>query len=137
MRYQHPTPIQSHAVPVALAGSDLMCCAQTGSGKTCAFLLPVVSSLAAGRSRQQQFQGIASCPAALVLAPTRELALQIEVEAQKLTNRSPIISGVVYGGASARGQLTRLAQGVDILCATPGRLQEFVDRGVVGLSKVG
>ena len=157
MRYTRPTPIQAHAVPIAFSGKDLMCCAQTGSGKTCAFLLPMVSSLAGAgtggggggggagaggagagrrRSRDDQFVGTASAPAALVLAPTRELAIQISLEAEKLCNRSGLTTVVVYGGANARTQLTQLAHGVDLLVATPGRLQDFVDRNLVNLRKV-
>lgn len=137
MRYERPTPIQAHAIPLALAGRDLMCCAQTGSGKTCAFLLPVVSALGAPRDRKDQFvDNFAAAPAATVLAPTRELAIQIQVEAVKLCNRSGITSVVVYGGAKARGQLSELARGVDILVATPGRLQDFCNRRLVSLSRV-
>ena len=78
-RYTKPTPIQAHAIPVAFHGRDLMCCAQTGSGKTCAFLLPVVADVyaAGSRTRADQFDGKAAAPAALVLAPTRELAIQV------------------------------------------------------------
>jgi len=143
MQYVTPTPIQSYALPVALAKRDLMCCAQTGSGKTCAFLFPIVVKL--GNSRQgkkkdipwsNRFDQDAAAPVALVLAPTRELAIQIEVEAQKLANGSGIVASVVYGGASVRGQLLKLADGVDILVATPGRLQDFADRNLVSLSKI-
>ena len=136
MRYGEPTPIQKHAIPVALAGRDLMCCAQTGSGKTCAFLMPVVMHLQVASKWADHFvNGASAAPSALVLAPTRELAIQIELEAQKLCNGSGILAAVVYGGANARGQLTRLADGVDIVVATPGRLQDFVDRKLVSLSR--
>ena len=115
---------------------DLMCCAQTGSGKTCAFLLPVVVRL--GRSMEQgylgrkwndHFDGTAAAPIAIVLAPTRELAIQIELEAEKLCNASGLIACTVYGGSPAPRQLSILATGVDILVGTPGRLQDFIDRG--------
>ena len=76
------------------------------------------------------------CPRALVLAPTRELAQQIDLEAAKLLNRSGMKRLVVYGGANARAQLRSLAHGVDILVATPGRLQDFIDRGIVSMSFV-
>jgi len=132
MRYNKPTPIQAHAIPVALSERDVMCCAQTGSGKTCAFLLPVVSELSqAGRSRSERFTGTASSPEVVVLAPTRELASQIHLEALKLTFSSQIVSVVVYGGVSARDQLQGLARGADIVVATPGRLQDFFNREIV------
>jgi len=132
MKYKKPTPIQAHAIPVALSGRDVMCCAQTGSGKTCAFLLPVVSELTqAGRSRSERFTGITSCPEVVVLAPTRELASQIHMEARKLTYSSQIVSVVVYGGVSSRDQLQGLARGSDIVVATPGRLQDFFNREIV------
>merc|ERR1719204_233581 len=132
MKYKKPTPIQAHSIPVALSGRDVMCCAQTGSGKTCAFLLPVVSELTqAGRTRSERFNGITSCPEVVVLAPTRELASQIHMEALKLTFSSQIVSVVVYGGVSSRDQLQGLAQGADIVVATPGRLQDFFNREIV------
>ena len=119
MRYRSPTPIQKHAVPLALAGADLMCCAQTGSGKTAAFLVPICASLHAGETTVGQ-RGAAR-PRAVVMAPTRELACQIELEAEKLTNRSPLRPVTVYGGADQRAQARALAIGVDIVVATPGR----------------
>ena len=135
MRYARPTPIQRHAIPLALAGKDLMCCAQTGSGKTCAFLLPIVSALGRGdRVEQRPDPSGPAASSALVMAPTRELVLQIHLESRKLCNRSGLSAVVVYGGAPARGQLQQLAQGADVLVATPGRLIDFVDRGVISLA---
>eukprot|EP00961_Rhodomonas_salina_P101875 1370589-Rhodomonas_salina.1 len=121
MNYERPTPIQKHAVPLALAGRDLMCCAQTGSGKTCAFLLPVASALglASGGGRTAAV-GAAVMPRCVVMAPTRELASQINVEAEKLCSRSGLRPVVVYGGADQRKQIRELAFGVDIIVATPG-----------------
>ena len=136
MGYETPTPIQKHAVPLGLAGHDLMCCAQTGSGKTCAFLLPLIFAIANRKSNPLDIdRDTPSMPAALVLAPTRELAVQIEHEAKKLTYKSTIRTCVVYGGAKARPQLAELAIGVDICVATPGRLIDFMDRGCVSLSR--
>ena len=132
--YQAPTPIQQHAIPLALAGRDLMCCAQTGSGKTCAFLLPIAAML--NPDGPDQLKPDSVSPQAVILAPTRELAQQIEVEAQKLLHRSGHLSTCVYGGAKANAQLSELAKGVTVLVATPGRLQDFVDRGLVALSSV-
>jgi len=137
MKYAKPTPIQAHAIPVALANRDLMCCAQTGSGKTCAFLLPVVSHIKKrGRERSMRFVSTSSSPEVVIFAPTRELASQIHKEAQKLTWGSQITCVVVYGGVSIRAQLTQLAMGADIVVATPGRLQDFYDREVICFEKV-
>ena len=117
-----------------------MCCAQTGSGKTCAFLIPVIVQLGTqmeanrnGRKWAAHFDGTASAPIAVVLAPTRELAIQIELEAEKLCNNSGLTACTVYGGSPAPRQMAKLAGGVDILVATPGRLQDFVDRNIVSL----
>ncbi|EJK62236.1 hypothetical protein THAOC_17160 [Thalassiosira oceanica] len=152
MNYTSPTPIQRHSVPLASAGEDLMCCAQTGSGKTCAFLLPVVSSMtrSAGRWGGGGWGGEVGDPASpscVVLAPTRELALQIELEAQKLTHVPdredvPVDTVCVYGGAKARGQLQQLAvasrrpSAALLVVATPGRLTDFVERNLVSLNDV-
>ena len=133
MNYRKPTPIQQYAVPLALAGCDLMCCAQTGSGKTAAFLVPIVASLASDKRGSTVGSRGAARPRAVVMAPTRELAIQIELEAQKLTNRSALRPVAVYGGADQRGQARALALGGDLVVATPGRLQDFVTRGVVAL----
>jgi ATP-dependent RNA helicase DDX3X len=155
--YNRPTPIQAHCVPLALdnKNNDLMSCAQTGSGKTCAFLLPVIARLDLYASRGGVVPGAAPVPATaaaspnfayaakpavVVMAPTRELAIQIHHEARRLVfdddvTKTPPRAVVVYGGADAKGQLRELARGVDILVATPGRLQDFVDRGVVSFSQ--
>ena len=121
-----------------------MCCAQTGSGKTCAFLLPVVVSLATGQndkndSNDNSAGGSTVNPKCIVLAPTRELALQIELEAEKLCFRLPTLTPVaVYGGASQRKQIRELAFAREnaIIVATPGRLTDFVDRNLISLRGV-
>jgi len=137
--YRKPTPIQKFALPAALTGKDCMCCAQTGSGKTCAFLLPILSCLdltqAAGTVGTSS--GEPSAPKAVVLAPTRELCSQIHLEAKKLSFKSPVRAGEVYGGVDAKPQLYDLARGVDIVTATPGRLTDFIDRGVITMCNVG
>jgi ATP-dependent RNA helicase DDX3X len=135
MNYTRPTPIQKHSIPLGLAGCDLMCCAQTGSGKTCAFLLPICAALGAKGSSAQAGARQAA-PSCVVMAPTRELASQISLEAEKLCNRSPLRCVVVYGGADQRKQIKDLAFGCDIIVATPGRLTDFVERGIVTLSYV-
>jgi ATP-dependent RNA helicase DDX3X len=149
MNYAKSTPIQRHAIPLALAGHDLMCCAQTGSGKTCAFLLPVCASLASqnngnptkksNNNDSNAYQPVQ--PKCIVLAPTRELASQIELEAEKLCFNNPGLQPVaVYGGASQRKQLRDLAfagnESAAIVVATPGRLTDFVGRNLVSLQAV-
>lgn len=140
MQYRVPTPIQKHAIPLAMKGMDLMCCAQTGSGKTAAFLVPVVASLGASGRKCANLCDSADDPAmprCIVMAPTRELIQQIHVEALKLCHKSGGLRAVViYGGAQARQQLSELAQGCDIAVATPGRLTDFVDRELVWLNMV-
>ena len=140
--YKRPTPIQAHCLPLALDdANDLMSCAQTGSGKTCAFLVPAISKLDPGAREGFNKNSLAASPSVVVMAPTRELAIQIHHEARRLAfdddtraAAPPLRAVVVYGGADAKAQLRELARGCDILVATPGRLQDFVDRGVVSLS---
>lgn len=132
--YKIPTPVQKHAIPCGRApyGRDIMCCAQTGSGKTAAFLLPAIADYVASSPDPKG----RSTPGVLIFAPTRELALQIFGEARKFCHRSPMRACTVYGGQTIKSQLEELAMGCDILTATPGRLKDFVDRGVITLSKV-
>lgn len=131
MGYKALTPIQKHAIPSALRNHDLMCCAQTGSGKTCAFLLPVIARLNAVEASPGP-----ATPRCVVLAPTRELAIQIYDECQKLCYHLPVYPVAVYGGANAKPQLEQLAHGVDIVVATPGRLTDFVERNIVSLTLI-
>lgn len=138
MRYATPTPVQRHGVPLALAGHDLLASAQTGSGKTVGFLLPLIAAVSRAGAVPRA-AGRRAAPAALVLAPTRELALQIEREIEKLTHGAPPPAGrwsaCCYGGASARPQLAALAAGAEILVATPGRLVDFLQRDLVSLAR--
>jgi len=139
MHYSVPTPIQKHALPLALKGNDLMCCAQTGSGKTAAFLLPVVASLSGSGRPACRSDGPddPALPRCVIMAPTRELIQQIHLEAQKCCyNSGGLRAVVIYGGTNARQQLAELASGCDIAVATPGRLTDFVDRGLVELRMV-
>jgi len=137
-RYTSPTPVQKNSIPVILKKRDLMACAQTGSGKTAAFLLPIlnqifedgpvnVSSSSHSYGRRKQ------CPLALVLAPTRELATQIYDEARKFAYRSRVRPAVVYGGANVADQMRDLDRGCHLLVATPGRLVDFLERGKISL----
>uniref|UniRef100_A0AAY4D8F8 RNA helicase n=1 Tax=Denticeps clupeoides TaxID=299321 RepID=A0AAY4D8F8_9TELE len=128
-RYSRPTPVQKHAIPIIKSKRDLMACAQTGSGKTAAFLLPVLSQIytdGPGEALQQY-------PLSLVLAPTRELALQIYDEARKFAYRSRVRPCVVYGGADIGQQIRDLERGCHLLVATPGRLVDMMERGKIGL----
>jgi ATP-dependent RNA helicase RhlE len=118
--FEQPTPVQQRAIPPALEGRDVLGVAQTGTGKTMAFLLP---------SMQQMLRdGPAKGPAMLVLAPTRELALQIAEEARRLSQYTRLRIAAVYGGAPLPNQAQALRQGVDLVVATPGRLMDHLQR---------
>ncbi|XP_067300201.1 DEAD-box helicase 3 X-linked a isoform X3 [Pseudorasbora parva] len=145
-RYTRPTPVQKYAIPIIKAKRDLMACAQTGSGKTAAFLLPVLSqiytdgpgeALQATKASAQQENGKyvrrKQFPISLVLAPTRELALQIYDESRKFAYRSRVRPCVVYGGADIGQQIRDLERGCHLLVATPGRLVDMMERGKIGL----
>ncbi|XP_052157958.1 DEAD-box ATP-dependent RNA helicase 52A isoform X1 [Oryza glaberrima] len=140
--YESPTPVQRYSMPIALAGRDLMACAQTGSGKTAAFCLPVVSGLVAaggsgiGHRERSSFNRAAAKPRALVLAPTRELAAQINEEAKKFSFQTGLRVVVAYGGTPMYNQLRDLERGADILVATPGRLVDMVERSKVSLEAI-
>eukprot|EP00928_Gymnodinium_smaydae_P064712 TRINITY_DN47987_c0_g1_i1.p1 TRINITY_DN47987_c0_g1~~TRINITY_DN47987_c0_g1_i1.p1 ORF type:complete len:627 (-),score=92.02 TRINITY_DN47987_c0_g1_i1:140-2020(-) len=137
-KYPRPTPIQKYAMPAALLGRDCMCCAQTGSGKTCAFLVPILSQIdeASATGVTGVEVGKPAAPKAVILAPTRELCSQIHLEARKLVFSSKVRASEVYGGVDAKPQLRELALGSDIVTATPGRLTDFINRGVVTMSQV-
>jgi len=141
--YKVPTPVQKHAITIMRAKRDLMACAQTGSGKTAAYLLPMLSHIYLnGPFRKPQTNngnGYSSnrrkqYPVALVLAPTRELASQIYDEARKFVYRSCIRCCVVYGGADVGVQMRDLERGCHMLVATPGRLVDMIQRGKIDLS---
>ncbi|XP_073329937.1 DEAD-box helicase 3 X-linked a isoform X4 [Pagrus major] len=144
-RYTRPTPVQKHAIPIIKSKRDLMACAQTGSGKTAAFLLPVLSqiytdgpgdALQAAKNNGQEngrYGRRKQYPLSLILAPTRELALQIYDEARKFAYRSRVRPCVVYGGADIGQQIRDLERGCHLLVATPGRLVDMMERGKIGL----
>ncbi|XP_057826004.2 DEAD-box ATP-dependent RNA helicase 52B [Cryptomeria japonica] len=134
--YVKPTPVQRYAIPISLAGRDLMACAQTGSGKTAAFCFPIISAIMRSNVPPRPRAGRSSFPLALILSPTRELSMQIYEEARKFAYQSGIKVVVVYGGAPINQQLRELERGVDILVATPGRLSDLLERGRVSLSMV-
>jgi len=125
--YTEPTPIQKQAIPIVLSGADLIGCAETGTGKTAAFLLPIIQ-----RITERQRPGVR----VLVLAPTRELAIQIEKNYGELNRTKANRSVTVIGGANIRTQISSLRRGAAVLIATPGRLLDLTERGAVNLSSV-
>jgi len=133
--YERPTPVQKHAIPIVVGGRDLMACAQTGSGKTCAFMVPCIESLLrSGPPPSQSSRGRPTpMPCALVLAPTRELASQIHEESLKFTYNTGMFSRLVYGGADIREQMREMGKGTDVLIATPGRLSDMIGRSCCDL----
>ncbi|KAK4604366.1 hypothetical protein RGQ29_012749 [Quercus rubra] len=133
-KYVKPTPIQRHAIPIALAGRDLMACAQTGSGKTAAFCFPIIHAIL--ELNRLSKPGRVAFPLALILSPTRELACQIYEEAKKFAYQTRVRVAVAYGGAPIVHQLHNLEKGVDILVATPGRLVDMMERAKVSLSMI-
>lgn len=139
--FAKPTPVQKHSIPIGMAQRDMMACAQTGSGKTGGFLFPVLTMLLKEGPAPAPEDAAASryrkCyPSALILAPTRELASQINDEAEKFAYATGIQPIVVYGGADIRDQMRQLDQGCDILVATPGRLVDLIERGRISLACV-
>jgi ATP-dependent RNA helicase RhlE len=129
--YTAPTLIQTRAIPVILDGRDILARAQTGTGKTDAFALPIVEILS--RNRQK---GDVRYPRALVLTPTRELALQVGESIKAYARRVSLRCTVVYGGVSIDPQIDRLRRGIDILVATPGRLLDLAGQGHLNLSRI-
>ena len=125
--YKTPTPIQTKAIPTILRGHDLIGCAETGTGKTAAFLLPIIQRISE-RSRA----GVR----VLVLAPTRELAIQIEESYRELNRVKSNRSMIVMGGANMRTQVSDLRRGATVVIATPGRLLDLTERGAINLSTV-
>lgn len=129
--FDAPTPIQAQSWPVALAGRDVVGIAQTGSGKTCAYILPAIVHINA-----QPFLNRGDGPIVLVLAPTRELAVQIKEECSKFGKSSKIKNTCIYGGAPKGRQIADLDRGVEIVIATPGRLIDFLETGKTNLRRV-
>lgn len=120
--YEEPTPIQEKAIPVVLMGRDVLGCAQTGTGKTASFTLPMIDILAAGRAK-------ARMPRSLILEPTRELAAQVADNFETYGKYHKLSKALLIGGSSMEEQLKVLNRGVDVLIATPGRLLDVFDRG--------
>ncbi|KAL6326970.1 hypothetical protein AAG906_012654 [Vitis piasezkii] len=135
-KYVKPTPVQRHAIPISIAGRDLMACAQTGSGKTAAFCFPIISGIMKGQYAQRPRGSRTAYPLALILSPTRELSCQIHDEARKFSYQTGVRVVVAYGGAPINQQLRDLERGVDILVATPGRLVDLLERARISLQMV-
>ncbi|HRF30570.1 MAG: DEAD/DEAH box helicase [Azonexus sp.] len=132
--YDTPTPIQQQAIPAVLAGHDLMATAQTGTGKTAGFTLPILHRLVSGPN--DRLTRVARKPRVLVLTPTRELAIQVEESVRTYGKHLPINSLAVFGGVGINPQIANLRRGVDILVATPGRLLDHVQQRTVDLSGI-
>ena len=125
--YTRPMPIQSSSIPPALDGLDVVATAETGSGKTAAFLLPILHRLMSGRQGKVR---------ALILCPTREIALQTAGEASKLGRGTRVRSTAIYGGVGYQKQETALRRGTDLIVATPGRLLDFLQKGLISLQGI-
>ncbi|WP_413693990.1 DEAD/DEAH box helicase [Psychromonas sp. KJ10-2] len=123
--YEKPSPIQEQAIPAVIAGKDVMAAAQTGTGKTAGFTLPLLAKLEKGqRAKPNQVR-------ALILTPTRELAAQVQASVEKYGQNMPLRSMVVYGGVKINPQMQNLRRGVDILVATPGRLLDLYQQNAI------
>jgi len=127
--YESPTPIQEKSIPVVLMGRDILGSAQTGTGKTASFTLPMIDILASGRAK-------ARLPRTLILAPTRELAAQVADSFEKFSVNNKLSMALLIGGVSFTDQNAALSKGVDVLIATPGRLLDHFERGKVLLNDV-
>ena len=132
--YDTPTPIQQKAIPAVLAGHDLMATAQTGTGKTAGFTLPILQRLVSGPN--DRLTRVSKKPRVLVLVPTRELAIQVEDSVSTYGKHVPVNSLAVFGGVGINPQIASLRRGVDILVATPGRLLDHVQQRTVDLSAI-
>src|SRR5437899_2460542 len=122
--YTTPTPIQEQAIPYVQMGRDVLGIAQTGTGKTASFTLPMINALAAGRAK-------ARMPRSLILEPTRELAAQVEASFEVYGKYHKLATALLIGGESMADQTKKLDRGVDVLIATPGRLLDQIERGNV------
>lgn len=130
--YETPTPIQQATIPLVLAGKDVLGCAQTGTGKTAAFALPIIQQLAKKPTRFGQSRAIR----ALILTPTRELAQQIYDNFVLYGKKLPVFPTVIFGGVNQQGQVNALHRGADVVIACPGRLWDLMNQGYVHLGKV-
>ncbi|MEC8428274.1 MAG: DEAD/DEAH box helicase, partial [Pseudomonadota bacterium] len=128
--YETPSPIQAQAIPAVLEGRDVMAAAQTGTGKTAGFTLPLLQRLSRGeKARGNQVR-------ALVLTPTRELAAQVGESVENYGKNLPLKSNVVFGGVKINPQMMKLRKGSDILVATPGRLLDLYQQNAIGFKQL-
>ena len=127
--YRKTTPIQQQAIPPILSGQDILACAQTGTGKTAGFTLPILQRLNTPKSKRKHVQ-------ALILTPTRELAAQVAESVREYGQFLPYSTAVIFGGVSINTQIQKLRKGVDIIVATPGRLLDHLDRKTIDLSAI-
>ncbi|KYQ48261.1 ATP-dependent RNA helicase vasa, isoform A [Trachymyrmex zeteki] len=133
--YTKPTPVQKYAIPIVMNGRDLMACAQTGSGKTAAFVVPILHTLL--ENPKDLIKTSTSCePQVIIISPTRELTSQIHQQVKKFSLGSIIRAELAYGGTSVMHQSNRVLNGCHILVATPGRLLDFMGRGKIRLSSL-
>jgi len=130
--YENPTPIQDKAIPLVLKNQDVLACAQTGTGKTAAFSLPIINNLSLQNSDKHNRK--IRC---LIVTPTRELAVQIEECITAYSKYTDLRSTVIFGGVPQGGQVRKLNSGIDILIATPGRLLDLMNQGYIKLNNVG
>jgi ATP-dependent RNA helicase RhlE len=129
--YTVPTPIQAQSIPIILQGTDLLGCAQTGTGKTAAFAIPILQLLSLAKPHHKQ-KKIRS----LIVTPTRELAIQIGESFNAYGRHTGLVSTVIFGGVNQNPQTNAIKHGVDILVATPGRLLDLMNQGYISLSDV-
>ncbi|XP_077753954.1 putative ATP-dependent RNA helicase DDX4 isoform X4 [Canis aureus] len=133
--YTKLTPVQKYSIPIILAGRDLMACAQTGSGKTAAFLLPILAHMMRDGITASRFKELQE-PECIIVAPTRELINQIYLEARKFSFGTCVRAVVIYGGTQLGYSIRQIVQGCNILCATPGRLMDIIGKEKIGLRQV-
>ncbi|XP_017729694.1 PREDICTED: probable ATP-dependent RNA helicase DDX4 isoform X5 [Rhinopithecus bieti] len=133
--YTKLTPVQKYSIPIILAGRDLMACAQTGSGKTAAFLLPILAHMMHDGITASRFKELQE-PECLIVAPTRELVNQIYLEARKFSFGTCVRAVVIYGGTQLGHSIRQIVQGCNILCATPGRLMDIIGKEKIGLKQI-
>ena len=127
--YETPTPVQEHSIPIVLDKKDLLGVAQTGTGKTAAFAIPIIQLLTKDRENKKGIR-------ALIVTPTRELAIQIDENVRDYSKYVPFKHAVIFGGVKQGAQVSQIRRGVDLLVATPGRLLDLIDQGIVSLNKV-
>lgn len=128
--YKKPTPVQQKAIPIIMKGHDVLVGAQTGTGKTAAFALPIIQRLSENYNQQTKH------PRALILTPTRELAIQVEASIRQYADNTPITSIAVYGGERIQSQKNKIKDGVDIVVATPGRLFDHISANNICLDEI-